>query len=255
VHAAQYTRFLSSTSPTYNKPASMLTKSRTMGVLSNFTTFFSSPNLNISNSRQAPGSSTQPTHVITSTSVQIPMSRYTTDTLQINGAMINSYWCGRFQALSDRFHREVLMDSEMLQKHIMIDSSSPCTPASSIRGRYNHKSRTLEEDAQNISPSTMAGKRFVEAQDRRSTRAFLHLQALCTTNEARQSLWNFQLLFARMRDKPNLLPKGGKMTDDHGSWIGRVSRAMAGATNTGSGPRSAIGMGKKKDSMVGIPMT
>jgi hypothetical protein len=249
-------RFLSATSPTYNKPASMLPKSRTMGVLSSFTTSLSRPNLNISNSRQDSGSSTQPTDVIMSTSAQIQISLCTTDMLQIDGAMINSYWCGRFQALSDRFHSEVLMDSEMLQQHIMIDSSSPsCTPASSVKGRCNHKSRTLEQDGQNLSPSTMAGKRFVEAQDRRSTRAFLHLQALCTTNEARKSLWNFQLLFARMRDKPNLLPKGGKMTDDRGSWIGRVSRAMTGATNTGFGQRSAMGMGKRKDSMVSIPMT
>ena len=45
---------------------------------------------------------------------------------------------------------------------------------------------------------------------------FYTLQSLCVTNEAKQSLWDFQLRFARERKMEACLPDGGKMEPSHG---------------------------------------
>ena len=89
-----------------------------------------------------------------------------------------------------------------------------------------------------------------EEKDKRSSRAFLHLKSVCTTSEARRSLWEFQLYFARIECKPHLLPKGGQMEDSRGGWFGRVGKAMVWGNNAGFGPRTSIGIGKRKDSMM-----
>ena len=54
------------------------------------------------------------------------------------------------------------------------------------------------------------------------------LQGLCTTQEARTSLWEWQLLFARKQKVEALLPPGGKMKDDKGGWVSRMGRAIIG---------------------------
>jgi hypothetical protein len=217
-----------------------------MGMLSNLTSSFSRSNINLSASRQTSGSSTQ-SAMPTSVRTNPPLPLFTTNMRQIHTAQPNSYWCGRFQALSDRFHTEVLdaclLDSEMLQQYVAASSSSP--PPSNSKGRGKAKSKGVKEteETQKILHSTTTDN-ITEDHDRRSNRAFVHLQALCTTNEAKNSLWQFQLLFARMEGKPKLLPSGGKMSDERGGWVSRVGRAM--------GARTAMGLGKRKDSMLGI---
>jgi hypothetical protein len=220
-----------------------------MGMLSSLTSSFSRSNINLSASRQASGSSTQAA-MSTSVRTNPPLPLFTTNMRQIHTAQPNSYWCGRFQALSDRFHSEVLdaclLDSEMLQQYVTASSSSSSSPPPfNSKGRGKAKSKGVEETegTQKLLRSTTTDD-ITEDHDRRSNRAFIHLQALCTTNEAKNSLWQFQLLFARMEGKPKLLPTGGKMSDERAGWVSRVGRAM--------GARTAMGLGKRKDSMLGI---
>ncbi|KAI1490191.1 hypothetical protein F5X96DRAFT_679239 [Biscogniauxia mediterranea] len=79
-------------------------------------------------------------------------------------------------------------------------------------------------------------------EDNRTRRVFLHLEALCTTSEARRSLHAWQQSYARRVGKPILLPRGGTMNDrnkdgnhhNHGQWRDRtwVGRLLSGSSNT-----------------------
>jgi hypothetical protein len=237
--------------PTPDRPAPLLPKSQTMGMLSNFTTSLSRPNFNLSDNRQAFASTTHPADVTASDPNYISLPLFTPNTHQIHTSKINSYWCGRFQALCDRFQDEhLLMNKEAVEQYDTDDSlSPPSTPSPVTKGMDSFRSKSAEEHDGSFLRSMTSGKKDAE-QDKRSSRAFLHLQSLCTTNEARRSLWEFQLHFARIKGKSHLLPNGGKMMDDRGSWFGRVGRAMVGGNNTGSGLRSSLGMGKRKNSMI-----
>jgi hypothetical protein len=60
-------------------------------------------------------------------------------------------------------------------------------------------------------------------------RVFRDLEALCATTEAKKSLWEWQLTYARQEQDEALLPAGGKMTDDKGGWVSRMGRAIIGS--------------------------
>lgn len=199
-----------------------LPRSRTMDVLSNLATSFSRQSLNPGDSRQASSSSIHVTDI-------------TTLAQQTNSANSNSYWCGRFQSVNDRFHNEVLlMDLETLREFISDDSPSPSpppTPPPTTKARGKAEASTSNEDTQGLAQRPATQK--IDDQDKRSIRVFLHLQGLCTTSEARKSLWEFQLLFARMEGKPHLLPSGGKMAGElvglaglAGLWLVGLTRAL-----------------------------
>lgn len=49
---------------------------------------------------------------------------------------------------------------------------------------------------------------------RRCKRVFYTLQSLCVTVEAKNSLWGFQLRFARERKMEAVLPDGGTMESE-----------------------------------------
>lgn len=167
---------------------------------------------------------------------------------------MDSYWCGRFQALCDRFHDEnflVSSDAAQLYATDDSDSSSPSsTPTPSSKEIPVSKLRPSKAGDDNTYPQGRISRSKDEEQDKRSSRAFHHLQSLCATNEAKKSLWEFQLRFARIESKPHLLPKGGKMEDGRGGWLGRVGKAMAWGNSTGLGPHTSVGMSKRKNSMV-----
>lgn len=59
--------------------------------------------------------------------------------------------------------------------------------------------------------------------DERCKRVFVHLEAYCATDEARDSLRIWQQEFARKTGRKKLLPKGGVMYQRHsGSYISRI---------------------------------
>jgi hypothetical protein len=221
-----------------------------MGVLSSLTSSFSRSNHNFGASRQTSGSSSQlaGSAIFSSMDTTNLLPLFTTNLRQVHTAHPISYWCGRFHALGDRFHSEVLdtclLDPKILQQYLTGRTSSPTSPPpSKSKGRGKGKSKASEEDnTKKLLYSSTADN--IEDQDRRSSRVFLHLQALCATNEAKKSLWEFQLLFARIEGKPKLLPSGGRMTDERSGWVSRVGRAV--------GTRTAMGLGKRKDSILGL---
>lgn len=69
----------------------------------------------------------------------------------------------------------------------------------------------------------------LEDEDDRASRVFSHLEALCTTSEARKSLHTWQQTYARRVGKAELLPRGGTMEDK--GWVERLLRR--GSHNTG----------------------
>lgn len=59
--------------------------------------------------------------------------------------------------------------------------------------------------------------------DERCKRVFVHLEAFCATDEARDSLRTWQQEFARKTGRKKLLPKDGAMHERHsGSYISRI---------------------------------
>jgi hypothetical protein len=220
--------------PTSNRPPPLLPKSRTIGILSNFTTSFSRSSLNLDDNQQGPGTVTHPADISIYDSDYAPLIGHTPILHQIRASMTNSYWCGRFRALCDRFHDETLLLSPEATKQYVTDdsdgSNSISPPSSpSLSCKETHKSKQASElGGSTILPHSRMSDKKDEEQDKRSSQAFLHLQSLCTTNEARRSLWEFQLHFARIECKSYLLPKGGKMEDGRGGWLGRVGRAIVG---------------------------
>ncbi|KAJ8122578.1 hypothetical protein ONZ43_g1266 [Nemania bipapillata] len=73
-------------------------------------------------------------------------------------------------------------------------------------------------------PSYEAVAALLVDEENRSRRVFLHLDALCTTNEARTSLRQWQQAYARRVGKESLLPEGGTMreTTRELTWVGRL---------------------------------
>lgn len=96
---------------------------------------------------------------------------------------------------------------------------------------------------------------MMREEEERNKRVLSHLEALCVTNEARRSLWEFQLGYARAARNVKYLPFGGRMAGERTGWASRMGRVMSGMTSSGTlsslGRRSGSGgMAKKKESMM-----
>lgn len=67
---------------------------------------------------------------------------------------------------------------------------------------------------------------------RRCKRVFYTLQSLCVTAEAKNSLWGFQLRFARERKMEAVLPDGGTMEPEKRKPWTRLSRRRSGTPDS-----------------------
>ncbi|RKF78774.1 hypothetical protein GcM1_208029 [Golovinomyces cichoracearum] len=133
--------------------------------------------------------------------VSLSRSLLTGNNRQIHSKQSNSFWCGRFTALRDRFHNDML-------EALVIDRKT--------FSRFQDGTRPPES-----SGSTVGLNNFIEIttglqylndeETRRCKKSFIHLGALCVTDEAKKSLWNFQLAYARFHGIRQLLPGGGEM--------------------------------------------
>jgi len=223
-------------------------RSRTLGMLSSLTSSFSRSNLNISSSRHISASSARSAAELSASTWSSSPLLVTSNTRQIHTAQPNSYWCGRFQALNDRFHNEALemslQDSSMLKQYI--EEVTPSTKPkliSTLRGKSQTESEEL--DIVNSCSRTM-----LELTDKRLQRVFLHLQALCVTSDAKKSLWDWQLAFARIEQNETLLPTGGKMEERPG-WVSRVGRAFIGNSSESSlGMKTGMSQGGRKGTVL-----
>jgi hypothetical protein len=120
---------------------------------------------------------------------------------------------------------------------------------SSYEAQLEYESRTQDE----------IDRWMKEEEDKRTKKVLLHLEALCVTNDARKSLWEWQLAYARTARNEKFLPQGGRMVDqEKGGWVSRMGRAISGGMSTSGtmsslGRRSGLGaLGRRKPSMMGL---
>jgi hypothetical protein len=265
-------------SPSHNQPTQGISKSRTMGMLSNLTSSFSRSNLHLNynggNNRQslsfAGGRSdlpktksslnirtTAPATTATSdvtaraptmkirprSTVSIPI--FVPEENQIHEAQPVPWWCGRFQSLYDFYSNQMLqstlVDSEEYQRCV-----AP-TPEGFVLPRLlKDKDKTKEKQSTSADDDPLDDNRLgssiylQEDAEKRSRRAFNTLYTYCMNNEAKKSLWDFQLLYARKHDSPNLLPVGGSIKD---GWMTRLTRGAKGDKNSERG--TSLGVGRR----------
>ncbi|RAL63345.1 hypothetical protein DID88_003769 [Monilinia fructigena] len=78
-------------------------KSRTFGV---FSTLKNSSSIQWLNGNRSASHSTRATEPAVSTTKYSPIPEFTTNTLQVHTAQPSAYWCGRFQAICDRYQTD-----------------------------------------------------------------------------------------------------------------------------------------------------
>ncbi|KAI0025986.1 hypothetical protein F4780DRAFT_774194 [Xylariomycetidae sp. FL0641] len=264
-----------------SKPHTGIPKSRTFGVFSNITSSFSRTSLgsfaggesrHTSTSSGDPAAGRETPYLnessaasSSSTALINPPSTFN-NPRQVHTAQPSEYWTGRFMALQDRFHAEMLMPDNLntlVNAHaersmvpefqratnsLAASATTSCIPTKATsRGtqpRLSSSSPRKTQQSQKSSPSkrkapqhptssialasktttSMEAATLLTDEDNRSHRIFLHLEAMCTTSEARRSLHAWQQSYARRMGKENLLPRGGSMDTkerDKG-WVGRL---------------------------------
>ncbi|KAK8111375.1 uncharacterized protein PG998_007832 [Apiospora kogelbergensis] len=221
------------------RPFGSLPKSRTLDVFSNLTASLSRGSLP-SFSRTVSSSSGAS---VNEEAIHRPRTASTTSTqevevvhpMQVTNAQPCEYWTGRFMALQDRLHSELLLPENLttlitahagrsqptpapvaLQNTAMPISSS--IPNLSYLRKTGHKHTSSTSSTASNRTSTELDATLLMDEDNRARRVFLHLEALCITNEAKKSLHTWQYNYARRMGKECLLPKG----ESNKGWVGRL---------------------------------
>jgi hypothetical protein len=225
---------------------SRISKSRTLNVLSNLTHSFSRSSLaSLGGSRNASSSSSttilpeprdpasrlpRPSLTNKDRDEKRDPSVATKNPRIVTEAQSSAYWSGRFTALRDRFHGEMLSSKNLealvevhnsrfsianrLNTPLVNPGSSQKKSSSMFMTSSNTSAAILQRHAR-LTPKTSAESDAVLLLDdeNRCRRVFLHLDALCSNSEARRSLRQFQQEYARRHNRPALLPLGGTMED------------------------------------------
>ncbi|KAF6825901.1 hypothetical protein CPLU01_09991 [Colletotrichum plurivorum] len=231
-----------------------LPKSRTLAVLSNITASLSRTSLTGFSgnerksskhsvpSRNISSSSTVTTGTFSTVASRPPSPTFTTgNPLIITTAQPSQYWSGRFLSLHDRFHNEELQPqslSILVSAHASRSTILPHQQAA-YQGRGNlplSNTTALER----YGPSVIREANLLSDDDNRCLRVFMHLDSLCATPEAQQSLHAWQETYARVNHREALLPEGRTMDR------GFVARLFGGRRSTsGSQPEKKVIEGKK----------
>lgn len=150
-------------------------------------------------------------------------------------AQPSAYWTGRFMSLHDKFQSESLTPKNM--QALILAHSNRAAAASQQRAQdYRlQQSRRIRRPAAGLPPSAtssavlqqMTGDMSGAAaqteaallldEHARCRRIFVHLEAVCATDEARRSLRLWQRDYARKTGRKSLLPKGSVTDEDEGS--------------------------------------
>ncbi|RTE73605.1 hypothetical protein BHE90_011970 [Fusarium euwallaceae] len=226
------------------KPAkSRLPKSRTMNALSELKNSISKPSLNSrpanlrgDQSRQVSSSSSMSIKIFSSSSSRLRLPRPSLTSLsrrssgsstlenqeppdprKVSSAQPSEYWSGRFVSLNDRFSAEEF-EKDMAALPFVPPSEPPQKQAikpdrAAANFRPTHLSHSTTTSALTALTSSKPEESLEDDEDARCIRIFRHLDCLCSTNEARRSLRDWQQTYARRMRKPGLLPKGGRMED------------------------------------------
>ncbi|KAI1268051.1 hypothetical protein F5Y18DRAFT_424367 [Xylariaceae sp. FL1019] len=139
----------------------------------------------------------------------------------------SEYWTGRFMALQDRFQSETMLPRN-LDTLAYANSPSrsmpppPGIPRSSTMNSFiPFKNKTRTSSAKigtRKEPTTDTGASLLLDEDNRTRRVFVHLEAMCMTAEARESLHAWQQGYAVRNGKEYLFTEGRRREK---SWVGR----------------------------------
>lgn len=151
-------------------------------------------------------------------------------------AQPSAYWTGRFMALRDRLQTESLSPNHA-QSRLRVRKERPAT-ANQQECECRHlqtdnKIRRHDVRFNTRLPSPITGTATVQQlpnehghglanaalaldDDEKCLGVFVHLEALCVTDEARKSLRLWQQDFARKMGRKKLLPEGGSLEERFG---------------------------------------
>ncbi|KAK5626584.1 hypothetical protein RRF57_002299 [Xylaria bambusicola] len=176
---------------------------------------------------------------------------------QIHAAQSSAYWAGRFMALQDRFQSETLKPENLTAlvnahaegsmcgltqpNNFSSSATTGCiTPAAHPRPtrtasrvpppKFRRSATTNIKHTTTIpipprSSHDMAAAQLID-EDARCHQIFAHLESLCATSQARDSLRQWQKCYAVRMGKEYLFSSGlpkGKRTRDL-TWVGRLLR-------------------------------
>ncbi|KAI0532972.1 hypothetical protein GGR58DRAFT_138940 [Xylaria digitata] len=179
---------------------------------------------------------------------------------QIHTAQSSAYWTGRFMALQDHFQTEMLMPENLttlVHAHAvrsLLPITQPSIASSATTGCITPTARSKPKLAQSTSPRKRLPKTETRAapkiprstttvaptrpsyetaaallvdEDNRCRRIFSHLNALCTTSEARLSLQQWQQAYAQRTGKEHLFNMQRKPREL--TWVGRLLTGSGGS--------------------------
>ncbi|KAI0839641.1 hypothetical protein F5Y06DRAFT_302842 [Hypoxylon sp. FL0890] len=182
-----------------------------------------------------------PTQPATPTPAPSGLSYSANDPRLIHTAQSSAYWTGRYMSLRDKFMNEMLQpqnlktiltaDAERSKVPVSVapkPSASAGLPTSSTMAYLPQRPSETDKTA------TMKAAENLTDEDKRDRRIFMHLEGLCTTDEARNSLYSFQEDYARRSKKEWLLPPRSAMDPkDKGKGKGWVGRMFSGGKDGG----------------------
>ncbi|KAI2466865.1 hypothetical protein F4781DRAFT_334201 [Annulohypoxylon bovei var. microspora] len=261
--------------PTQNstgQKGSGFSKSRTRTVLNNLSSSFSRPSFpsfgRIHSRRHTPSSTMAPSpsneddssaatlrpanDASSSQPPQLPQasSAHHLDSVRlIYDAQEMQFWSGRFMSLEDRFRSENLSPENMAA----IIGATTKIPGPVVAKRHNPAGLPTSSTmgclaAPSTDPYTTEARErasHLTDDDSRVRRVFAHLEDLCMTDAARDSLREFQQRYARKHGTEWLLPPGGTMHDDsRGKGKRWASRIFSGAKDRDNKDKDKEG-GKK----------
>ncbi|KAK8066536.1 hypothetical protein PG997_013283 [Apiospora hydei] len=238
------------------KPFGSLPKSRSLNVFSNLTaslsrgslpSFSRTPSMaSTAGASERAGQRSRTASIASSKEAEVVVNPR-----QVTGAQSCEYWTGRFMALQDRFHSEMLLPENLttlITAHADRSQILPPPPAPPQSCSYAyvvvHSEYALSRHKHTSSTSSATSNRasrdldamLLLDEDNRARRVFLHLEALCITHEAKKSLHTWQYNYARRMGKECLLPRGGG--ESSRGWVGR----LLGKNDHGSKRGSIIGV-------------
>ncbi|TGJ79332.1 hypothetical protein E0Z10_g9437 [Xylaria hypoxylon] len=218
------------------------------------------------NSQSASSTSSQ---ALANPTIEAPNSRY------IHTAQSSAYWAGRFMALQDRFQSEMLVPENLttlvhahavrsflpvVQPSLASSATTGCImpaarpkpkptrlaaePTSPRKRQQKPESRAAPLSIRRSGTTTVAPAQssyetaaaLLVDEDNRCRRIFSHLDALCTTSEARLSLQQWQQAYARRTGKEHLFTMQRKTREL--TWVGRLLIGTGG----GHSKRGSLGL-------------
>ena len=161
-----------------------------------------------------------------------PQALFTTNPRCIYNAQPHAYWAGRFTSLHDQYHTQMLGDTVNDEK-LLTYFLNPPKDETKLRQREEH---TASSGTTFYVPDSGPPDTAIRQDEiRRCKRVFYTLQGLCVTAEAKNSLWGFQLRFARDRQMEACLPNGGTMEPEKGfrPWTKLATRKRGNTASSG----------------------